>query len=454
MPVPVTATAHVLGPPARNISRIRLRPDRADAAIATMCVLIGLANTFWSRSNGLLTGHLLMAAVVAGAIGACVMFRRTTPLLITALVTLAHLLAFTPTAFAVMMYTLGHHYHRHRTVLIAVAVVGTAVHAATVAVNVSSPDARGIFYTLAFVIGPLALGCAGGLRHDLTESLRHEAEHLEKEQRLTAEQARSAERARIAREMHDVVSHRVSHIVLSAGALEVTAQHNTGEVAEQARRIRTYGQQALGELRNILGVLHTSTTPGTAPRSPQPTLRDLPGLIASARTAGEVAIRLTTPDSSELDVLPDALQRAVYRIVQESLTNALKHAPGAPITITLTLESHQVMVEVVNEPPRRAAHTEVPGSGSGLVGLTERVRLLGGFFTADLLPSGGFRTHAAIPTRNAWAAEPPTNPIPALSPHPVDAGQPRENIKQNPNKSRKNTIENHPEINKYPAGGF
>lgn len=363
-----------------------------------MCVLIGLANTSWSRYNGLLTDHLAAAAAVSVAIGISVAFRRTFPLPIAVLVTLAHLITFAPTAFAVMMYTLGHYYRRHRAALASVAAGGIAVHVITIMINVSDPEARGIFYTLAFVIGPIALGCADGLRHDLTESLRHEAQHLEREQRLTAEHARTAERARIAREMHDVVSHRVSHIVLSAGALEVSAQHNTDHVVEQARQIRTYGQQALSDLRDILGVLHASNTPGNAPRTPQPNLRDLPDLSGSASIVGQIPIQLTMPDIAELDILPDALQRAVYRVVQESLTNALKHAPGAPVTVTLTLIGQQVVVEVVNEPPRRIAHTDVPGSGSGLVGLTERVRLLGGTFTANQLPNGKFRTRAAIPT--------------------------------------------------------
>ncbi|WP_179079366.1 sensor histidine kinase [Streptomyces rectiverticillatus] len=373
------------------------RPGRADVVIAVLCVLTGLANTFWSRSNGLLTGHVAAAAVVAGVTGACVVLRRTFPPAVAGPVTLAHLTTFTPAAFAVMMYTLGHRYRRRRAALVAVAVAGTVVHAGTVAVNVSDPEARGIAYTLAFVIGPLALGSAAGLRHDLTESLRHQAQHLEKEQRLTAEHARDTERARIAREMHDVVSHRVSHVVLSAGALEVTARLTTDHVAEQARQIRTYGQQALADLRDILGVLHAAHTPGMSPRTPQPTLRDLPELIDSARTAGQIRVDLTMPDGADRATLPDTLQRAVYRVVQESLTNALKHAPGAPVAVTLGLTGRHATVEVVNEPPHRAAHAEVPGSGSGLVGLAERVRLLGGTFTAGQEPGGGFRTHASIP---------------------------------------------------------
>ncbi|MBB5109688.1 sensor histidine kinase [Streptomyces spectabilis] len=389
----------------QHSAHARLLPDRADVVIAIMCVAIGLANTFWSRHNGLLTGLPIGAAAVGGLVGALVALRRTFPCAVAIVVSLAHLLTFTPTAFAVMMYTLGNLYRRHRAVLAAVMAAGTSIHITTIMVNVSEPEARSIFYTLAFVVGPVALGAAAGLRRDLTESLRNEAEHLQKEQQLTAEHACSAERARIAREMHDVVSHRVSHIVLSAGALEVTAQQNPELVVEQARRIRTYGQQALSDLRDILGLLHAARRSDTAPRAPQPTLHDLPALIESARKSGQVPILLNLPDEEELDALPDAQQRAVYRVVQESLTNALKHAPGAPIAISIVLTRYNITIDVINEAPQRIAYTEVPGSGKGLLGLTERVRLLGGVFAADHLTDGGFRTHTVIPTAIASSSQ-------------------------------------------------
>ncbi|MFF4404797.1 sensor histidine kinase [Streptomyces sp. NPDC001262] len=369
------------------------RPATTDVAVAAVCAVVGVLDGIGGTRDGLLTHHHAAAVAVGGLAGAVVVARRVLPLAMGCAVGAAHLLAFTPAAFVVAMYTLGRRYRRHRLALSAAAVLGLAVHLTAVALCAGDPGATA--YTLAFVIGPLAVGSSAGLRHDLTESLRHEAERLNSEQRLTAEKAREHERGRIAREMHDVVSHRVSHIVLTAGALEVTARRQPGHVVDQAAKIRSYGQQALTELREILGVLNAAGPSGRAPRAPQPTLDDLPSMIDSAGRAGQMDISHSVQPG--VAALPVTLQRTVYRVVQESLTNAIKHAPGAPVTITVRISNGTVVATVTNGPPRRAGHADVPGSGSGIIGLTERVRLLGGTLTAAPTPEGGFRTSATIP---------------------------------------------------------
>ena len=165
-------------------------------------------------------------------------------------------------------------------------------------------------------------------RRQLVLSLRERAERLEAEQRLHVEQAREAERRRIAREMHDVLAHRVSLLSLHAGALEFRPDAPPEEIAEAAGVIRASAHEVMQELREVIGVLREGEE-GT--ERPQPTLADIPGLVEESRAAGmHVECRL----DGDVDV-PAATGRTAYRIVQEGLTNARKHAPAAAVTVTV-----------------------------------------------------------------------------------------------------------------------
>ncbi|KUP98648.1 sensor histidine kinase [Thermobifida cellulosilytica] len=250
------------------------------------------------------------------------------------------------------------------------------------------------FYSMMFLVFPLLVGLWVGTRRQLVENLRERAERLEREQHLLAETAIAAERTRIAREMHDVVAHRVSLMVLHAGGLEVSAPDE--QTAKAAELIRTTGREALSELREILGVLRDGGD--AAPTAPQPVLDDLDRLVDSARAVG-VPVDLTVTGTPRR--LGTQVERTAYRVVQEALTNAARHAPGAAVDVRVDHGRRELTVTVTNGPAAVDGVDPVPGSGYGLVGLRERLALVGGTLVAGPLPDGGWWVRAAIPVTPA-----------------------------------------------------
>ncbi len=230
---------------------------------------------------------------------------------------------------------------------------------------------------------------------DQVFALRERAARMEAEQRLRLEHARDAERRRIAREMHDVLAHRVSLLSLHAGALEFRRDASPEEIAEAAGVIRASAQAALEELRQVIGVLRDGSE-GEAPEPPQPTLADIPALLEESRAAG-VRVR-STLDLPAPETVPAALGRTVYRIVQEGLTNARKHAPSAPVDVTIS-GADPLVVEIVSRRPVgvAAAAPPLPGAGSGLIGLSERVALAGGDLHHGPDAAGDFVLRATLP---------------------------------------------------------
>lgn len=243
------------------------------------------------------------------------------------------------------------------------------------------------------VVLPGALGLWQRTRALLLASLRERAERAEAERELLARDAVFTERSRIAREMHDAVGHRVSLMVLQAGAIEMAAA-DRDRVEQLAGQVQTAGRQALDELRQLLGVLRAGDADQTAPLAPQPGLADIPQLAVQSREAG-MTVELAGPPEPSTAVDP-LVGRAAYRIVQEALTNAGKHAPGAPVTITIERPAGALVIRVVNGPPCRPPE-QLPGGGFGLIGLGERVRTLGGRLTARPRLDGGFAVEAVLP---------------------------------------------------------
>lgn len=233
-------------------------------------------------------------------------------------------------------------------------------------------------------------------RREQMLSLRERAARLEAEQRLRIEHARDAERRRIAREMHDVLAHRVSLLSLHAGALEFRPDAPPEEVAEAAGVIRENAQAALEELRQVIGVLRAGSVDG-APEPPQPTLADVPALVDESRAAGMHVTCRVDVDPGAAAQTPPTLGRTAYRIVQEGLTNARKHAPAAAVDVLIT-GGEQLVVEVVSRRPVGvAAATHLPGAGSGLIGLSERVALAGGELRHGPNAAGDFVLRATLP---------------------------------------------------------
>lgn len=236
-------------------------------------------------------------------------------------------------------------------------------------------------------------------RRQLIASLEERARAAETEQRLRVEEARLLERERLAREMHDVLAHRISLLAVHAGALEFGPGTPEGQ-REAAGVIRRSAHEAMEDLREVIGVLRDDA-PGADPERPQPTLADVPGLVEESRRAGgRVTLEQNVPDPG---LVPSRVGRHAYRIVQEGLTNARKHAPGADVRVSLGAGA-ELDVEIVNAMPPGPPALPLPGSGTGLVGLAERVALLGGTLEHGRTGDGRFRLRAHLPLRAAHGA--------------------------------------------------
>ncbi|MFE9814743.1 histidine kinase [Streptomyces sp. NBC_00236] len=239
----------------------------------------------------------------------------------------------------------------------------------------------------------LSWGMVVRSRRQLVVTLRERARRAESEAGLRAERAQRLAREDIAREMHDVLAHRLTLLSVHAGALEFRPDAPTAEVARAAGVIRDSAHEALQDLREIIGVLR-SPRDGEGDR-PQPTLATLDALVAESRLAGtKVTLdnRIADPAAA-----PAATGRTVYRIAQEGLTNARKHAPGAEVTVTVAGGPGRGITVEVSNPAPVEPFEQVPGSGQGLIGLTERATLAGGRLDHGPEPDGGFGVRAWLP---------------------------------------------------------
>ncbi|GHF64169.1 histidine kinase [Streptomyces mashuensis] len=292
--------------------------------------------------------------------------------------------------------------------------------------------------TLGLTAPPVLLGLYVGARRRLVESLRERADGLERELSLLAERAeeraewaRNEERTRIAREMHDVVAHRVSLMVVHAAALQATALKDPEKASRNAALVGDMGRQALTELREMLGVLRSSEAgagagSGSGAGEPErlaavaaaasarvrvaadvvgagdggPCLEGLADLVGQSRAAG-MAVELSV--LGEVRAYGPGVEQTAYRVVQEALTNVHKHAPGARAVVRLAHRDAEVALQVENGPAEAGAEggPRLPSGGNGLVGMRERVVALGGVFVSGPTEAGGFRVSAVIPAKGA-----------------------------------------------------
>ncbi|MDX3280586.1 sensor histidine kinase [Streptomyces scabiei] len=243
-----------------------------------------------------------------------------------------------------------------------------------------------LVYNLALAVVPALVGQLVQAHRDLARRLAEVEEAREQERALHAQAALAHERTRLAREMHDVVSHQVSLIAVQAGALQVSTGDT--DTREAARTIRSLSVTTLDELRTMVTLLRASGGHATE-LTPQPTLADLHALVGSsgieARLTGELPHGVGTP-----------AQRALYRTVQEALTNVRKHAPGATAVVELWHDGDHVGVTVTNSPPTRPSLV-LPGSRLGLVGLRERADILRGTLESGPAREGGYRLRLRVP---------------------------------------------------------
>jgi signal transduction histidine kinase len=238
------------------------------------------------------------------------------------------------------------------------------------------------------VLVPGLLGIAFGAR---TRTLRA-AEARARELDLERREAVAAERARIARELHDVVAHSMSVMTVQAGAAEEMLKLDPARAVEPVRAVQEAGRQALVEMKRLVGVLREGDEEiGLAP---QPGLADVERLVGQVRDAG---LRVELRVEGEPRSLPLGVDLSAYRVIQEALTNALKHAGGAPAVVTIRYGASDLQVEVADE--GRAAR--LGEGGHGLVGMRERVGVFGGTFDAGPRESGGFAVRVLLPLEGA-----------------------------------------------------
>ncbi|MEV4252227.1 histidine kinase [Spirillospora sp. NPDC049652] len=376
-------------------------------------VTVGLSQIDQPRQNSV---HAEVRELVLGVLCclAMLLFRRRFPVALAVGLTLAQLAgaaAYGVTAVALFSVAAL----RPWRVAVPIALAQTAVVCGLMVLVATSRQGL-VEGAVVFTLTHAVLVTAGMLvrsRRLLVESLRERARQAEEGQRLRVEEARLLERERLAREMHDVLAHRISLLAVHAGALEF------GPDAPQAQRdaagiIRRGAYEAMEDLREVIGVLRAvPETSDRAPERPQPTLADLSSLVTEARDAG---------DRVELDVrtlrgradsgvpggeVPARIGRHAYRIVQEGLTNARKHAPGARVRVALRVEDGELVVRIENPLPPGTAHdaspesgravSGLPGAGAGLLGLDERVALVGGTLAHGRTPQETFLLVARLP---------------------------------------------------------
>jgi signal transduction histidine kinase len=399
----------------------------------TVSVMTGIgaltAATLWGQASGDISSALLILDIAAGAASLAllpVLLRWPVP----GALALAVLAALSPAATPASTYATLHVSFRRR-FPVAVAVAGVGVVALLIR-GLWRPlgSLSTLWWVVLVLVAEAALVGWGELsqaRGALLNSLREQARRAESEQASRVAEARAAERASIAREMHDVLAHRLSLLATYAGALEYRPDAPPEQLARAAGVVRAGVHQALDELREVIGVLRDDDPAAVA--RPQPGLSDLRALVEETRDAGtpvDLTERMARPED-----LPDGLGRTAYRIVQEGLTNARKHAPGQHVQLLLAgSPGDQLLVELANPTGRAStigpagpagstmagtaatvgtANPDGPplngsGTGTGLIGLAERVRLTGGEIDHGVGRDGEFRLRALLP----WPAAPDT----------------------------------------------
>ncbi|NUP43800.1 MAG: sensor histidine kinase [Streptomyces sp.] len=444
-----TASSEQARARARDSKRVGTRRTMRDWIVDVCCIslaaLFSLTASESMANDPSVSDGALFADLMAGVVACLALWlRRRRPVELALVLLAAGVVSYYVAGpLLVALFTVA--VHRP---LRTVAWVGAAALAQIFAAPAVHPDPD-VDYIGDVLLGALLISGAIGWgmfvrsRRLLLESLRERAARAEAEAALRAERTQRLTRERIAREMHDVLAHRLSLLSVHAGALEYRADASPQEVAEAAGVIRSSAHQALQDLREVIGVLRApdpndADAEGSPPDQPQPTLADLPRLVEESRRAG---MRVTLSDvagvagageragASEAAVpgeagvavpgeaaraeatVPGATGRTAYRIVQEGLTNARKHAPDAEVTVTasgapgegLTVEVRNAVRAPVRagtpaEPPQHSDRPEaIPGSGQGLAGLAERAALTGGRLECGPSDDGDFRLHAWLP---------------------------------------------------------
>jgi signal transduction histidine kinase len=369
-----------------------LRPPPRDAALAVLLLIVGLVEALVVDTERPTAVHALGTAVVMGALA----WRRRFPLAVLAVVLLGLVALGDPegqfvifAALVIAAYTTGSSLEGTRS-LIGLAIAVGPLWVAMLAERAEPADfvAVGVLYGGAWAVGRFV-----SQRDRRAAELEERATRLEREHAERRAAAVAEERARIARELHDVVSHSISVVAVQTQAVRRRLGPEHEREADDLRAVETTARQAMVEMRRLFGVLRAN---GERPSlAPQPGLDQLERLLADTRAAGlPVELRI----EGERVPLPPGVDLAAYRIVQEALTNTRKHARLAHAEVTLRFRDREL--ELLIEDDGTDGHSTTDAGGHGLVGMRERVELYGGTFEAGPGPEGGFVVRATLSLRN------------------------------------------------------
>jgi signal transduction histidine kinase len=294
-------------------------------------------------------------------------------------------------AAVLAVYSAGAHVPLRRSWSALVAVAG-----AQALVIARTPDGKplDIVFTVTVFSAGWAVGVLVGRRTEQVGALRTLATELHEQHRREADAAVAAERARIARELHDVIAHSLSVMVVQAGVIEQLLRSDPERARRAAMSIQEVGEQTSAELRRLLGLIRTNED--AALLAPQPGLAHLPRLFEQLRAAGQ-AVELRTVGTPR--ELPPGVDLAAHRIIQEALTNARKHAPATSVTVTVRYGTHDLTLTITSD-GSAADRRSAPRSGYGLIGMRERCALYGGRLTVAPTPAG-FEIEAVLPVPDA-----------------------------------------------------
>jgi len=374
-----------------TVKRLRISPVQVDVALAVVLLALSELAILWGRS-GVAKEHAVGVAVIAAVVTGSVAVRRRYPFVvgISAVALSSFQIAFwgdpqlipTSIAFLLSLYAL--------TVWTTARVfaIGVGLLIAFDLASAAGPKgnlSQTTFFTVAALVVMLLIRRVLGDRE-------RRAQLAERERDVAAREAVVGERARIARELHDAIAHNVSMMVLQAGAERRTLDGQQGATRAVLQTIEHTGRGALTEMRRLVGMLRED---GEDELSPQPGLDDLPHLAAQVREAGlpvELAIE------GDKRPLPVGIELSAYRIVQEALTNALKHAGNATALVHVRYGDDTLELEIIDDGPGTAAPIAT-GGGHGLTGMRERVALYGGRIDTGHKASGGFRVRVLLPVR-------------------------------------------------------
>jgi signal transduction histidine kinase len=376
----------------------RQSPGRRSLAIDTAVALCATGVELGSVADGGAAASPL-SIVLAAVAGGALVLRRSAPLavLATTLASAAAIVALgdepAGVAGGIALYTTAAICERKVSLA---ALVPTAAIAAVLSATTADAEGRqasalfGATVAVLLVVGVWALGAYAQTRRRYTRALEERAAHAEREREQLARIAVHEERASIARELHDIVAHSVSVMLVGVrGARDVL--RTSPDVADDTlARVETSGEQSLAELRRILALLRAPEH--GAESRPQPSLAELDELVAGYRDAGlPVRLELT----GEPQPLPGGVELSVYRIVQEALTNVLKHSHPTRVTVTLAFRGSCLDVEVADD--GTGVEHDGATTGHGIVGMRERVALLGGELETGRRVGGGYRVAARLP---------------------------------------------------------